>query len=470
MTPSLTEPLSIPDLRTAIAGDVIAPDDAAYDEARATLYGGDLRPVAIVRAAGADDVAVVVRLAAATGLELAVRSGGHSGAGHGSTDGGLMLNLGAMKGLDIDVAGRTVWAETGLTAGELTTAVGKHGLVVGFGDTGSVGIGGITTGGGVGYLVRKYGLTIDNVIAADVVTADGELVRTDADQHPDLFWAIRGGGGNFGVVTRFQYRLQALPSIVGGILVLPATAETVAAVVAAAEAAPEEVSAILNIMPCPPMPFVAEEHHGTLVILAMLAFAGGDVAGVQALAPFRTVATPLADLVRPMPYAELFPSEEEAGPHVFAANRTMFMDRVDHEVAEQIVTELEEHGRVAGTLMSVSQLRVLGGAMARVPAEATAFAHRSSRIMVNLAALVATADELPAHEAWVASFAAALQQGDTGAYVNFVSDAGPEGVHAAYPGRTWDRLVTIKDRYDPTNLFHRNQNIPPGGVGTAAER
>ncbi|MBA2718869.1 MAG: FAD-binding oxidoreductase [Chloroflexi bacterium] len=461
MTPSLTEPLSISDLRAAIEGEVLAPDDADYDAARATLYGGDLRPVAIVRAAGADDVAHVVRLAAAIGLELAIRSGGHSGAAHGTTDGGIQLDLKAMKGIDIDVAGRTVWAETGLTASELTTAVGEHGLVIGFGDTGTVGIGGITTGGGVGYLVRKYGLTIDNVIAADVVTADGELVRTDADHHPDLFWAIRGGGGNFGVVTRFQYRLQTLPSVIGGILILPATADTVADAVAAAEAAPEEVSAILNVMPCPPMPFVAKEHHGKLVVFAMLAFAGGEEAGERALAPFRALATPLADLVRPMSYAELFPPEDEGHPAMFAANRTMFMDRVDREVAERIVTELEEHGRTPGTLMSVSQLRVLGGAMARVPVEATAFAHRSSRIMVNLAALVATTAELPAHEAWVLSFAAALQQGDTGAYVNFVSDEGPERVHAAYPGGTWDRLVEVKNRYDPTNLFRRNHNIPP---------
>jgi FAD/FMN-containing dehydrogenase len=458
-----TDQLSIDALRAAVDGNVIAPDDPGYDEARATLYGGDLRPAAIVRAANAADVAEVVRLAAATGLELAVRSGGHSGVAHCTTDGGIQLDLVAMKDIDIDVAARTVWAETGLTAGEVTTAVGEHGLVIGFGDTGSVGIGGITTGGGVGYLVRKYGLAIDNVIAAEVVTADGELVRADSDQHPDLFWAIRGGGGNFGVVTRFQYRLEALPGIVGGLLILPATADTVAAAIAAAEAAPDELSAILNVMTCPPMPFVAEEHHGQLVILAMITYAGDAEAGALALAPFRAVASPLADLLQAMPYADLFQPEPEGGPHLFAAGRTLFLDHVDHAVADRIVGELEAHVRTSGAVMAVSQLRVLGGAFARVPSGATAFAHRSSRIMVNLASLVAVSDDLPAHVAWVRSFAEGLQQGDTGAYVNFVSEDGPEGVRAAYPGPTWDRLVDVKNRYDPTNLFRRNHNIPPTG-------
>src|SRR5262245_6111012 len=199
--------LSIQDLRAAIHGQVITPDDAEYDAARRVTSGAiDRRPAVIVKVADVDDVRTVVRLARETGLELAIRSGGHSAAGHSVTEGGIVLDLTAMKGLEVDVAGRTAWAETGLTAAEYTAAVGEHGLVTGFGDTGSVGIGGITLGGGVGYLVRKYGLTIDDLLAAEVVTADGVLHRVDADTEPDLFWAIRGGGGNFGVATRFQFR------------------------------------------------------------------------------------------------------------------------------------------------------------------------------------------------------------------------------------------------------------------------
>src|SRR3712207_7222544 len=220
--------VSIPGLRAVFDGRVISPDDDAYDSARGVFYGDtDRHPAAIVRARDASDVSRTVSLAREGGLELAVRGGGHSPAGHGTTDGGIVLDLSGMKNIDIDVPGRTAWAETGLTAGEYTAAAGAHGLATGFGDTGSVGIGGITLGGGIGYLVRKHGLTIDDLLAAEVVTADGELLRVDAERHPDLFWAIRGGGGNFGVVTRFQYRLHQVDTIVGGMLVLPATPEVI---------------------------------------------------------------------------------------------------------------------------------------------------------------------------------------------------------------------------------------------------
>jgi FAD/FMN-containing dehydrogenase len=240
-------------LRASVGGEIITPDDPAYDERRAVASGAyDLHPAAIVRAVDATDVAEVIALAKETGLELAVRSGGHSNAGHGTCDGGIVLDLAAMTGLDIDVAGRTAWVEPGFTAGELNRALSEHGLAVGFGDTGTVGIGGIATGGGIGYLSRKYDLTIDSVIGADVVTADGRLVRADADTHPDLFWAIRGGGGNFGVVTRFGFRLQAVDTIVGGVLVLPATTEVIAGFIAAAEA----------VTPAPPLPVLPPEVHG----------------------------------------------------------------------------------------------------------------------------------------------------------------------------------------------------------------
>src|SRR5919205_2780435 len=238
----------VSELRAALSGRVIVPGDADYDAARTVFYGGfDRRPAAIARVADAADVSRVVSLARESGLELAVRSGGHSSAGHSTTDGGIVIDLSQMKGLEIDLEQRTAWAETGLTAGEYTTAVGAHGLATGFGDTGSVGIGGITLGGGIGYLVRKHGLTIDDLLAADIVTADGRLLRVDAETHPDLFWAIRGGGGNFGVATRFQFRLHEVGTIVGGMLLLPATPQVIASFVSEAEAAPEELSTIANI-------------------------------------------------------------------------------------------------------------------------------------------------------------------------------------------------------------------------------
>jgi hypothetical protein len=359
--------ISVPRLREQVNGRVITPDDPGYDQARQVFYGGfDRHPQVIVQAAGADDVATVVTLARDSGLELAVRSGGHSPAGHGVLDGGIVLDLGALRALEFDAEARTAWAEPGLTAGAYTTAAAERGLATGFGDTASVGIGGITLAGGVGYLVRRHGLTIDDLLAAGVVAADGQRLRVDEQTHPELFWAIRGGGGNFGVVTRLQFRLHPLAQIVGGMLVLPATPEVVAGFVAAAQAAPEELSTIANVMPAPPLPFIPAAQHGKLVVMGMLCYAGEVGAGQRAVAPFRTLATPLADLVRPMPYPGMYPPEEE-GFHPTAVVHTMFLDRVDGDAAETIL----EHLAASDAMMQVAQLRVLGGAMARVPAEAT---------------------------------------------------------------------------------------------------
>jgi FAD/FMN-containing dehydrogenase len=459
LKPSPAQPtISIPQLRAAFDGRVIAPDDPGFEKARAVFYGGfeQLRPAAIIRPADATEVARVVTLARDSGLELAVRGGGHSSAAHGTTDGGIVLDLAAMNALDIDPQQRTAWAQAGLTAGAYTTAAHAHGLATGFGDTASVGIGGLTLGGGVGYLVRKHGLTIDDLLAAEVVTADGQLLHVDADHHPDLFWALRGGGGNFGVATRFQFRLHQVDRVVGSMLILPATAETIAGFVAAADAAPEELSTIANVMPAPPLPFLPSEQHGQLVIFALLVHAGEAAAGERAVAPLRALADPIADLVHPMPYPQIYPPEEE-GFHPTAVGHTMFLDRVDRDAAATILGHLG----ASDAAMRVAQLRVLGGAMARVPVAATAFAHRASRIMVNLAAFYDGPADRAARQGWVDRFAAALQQDDRGAYVNFLADEDQARVRQAYPGSTWERLAAVKRRWDPTNLFHRNQNIPP---------
>jgi FAD/FMN-containing dehydrogenase len=452
-------------LRATFDGRVIAPDDAGYDQARGVFYGSfDRRPAVIVRPADAAEVAGVIALARDGGLELAVRSGGHSLAGHGVSDGGIVLDLSGMRALDIDPQARTAWAQTGLTAGEYTTAVGAHGLATGFGDTGSVGIGGLTLGGGVGYLVRKHGLTIDSLLAAELVTADGQLLRVDGETHPELFWAIRGGGGNFGVATRFQYRLHPVDQVVGGMLLLPATPEVIAGFVAEAEAAPEELSGIANIMVAPPMPPVPEQAHGKLIVMALLCWAGEVEAGERAVAPFRGLATPFADMVRPMPYPEIYQFTEGGPSPDHEAARSLFLAAVDRPTAETIV----EHLQASTAPLAVAQLRVLGGAMARVPADATAFAHRGRRVMAAIGAVWERPEEAATHQAWVTGFAAALRQGDPGVYVNFVGDEGQARVHEAYPGSTWERLAAVKARYDPTNLFRLNQNIPPAPPGDGA--
>ena len=459
-----TTTLDLARLRDRIAGRVIGPDDDDYDALRTVVMGGiDRRPAAIVRVANDDDVQTVVGVARETGLDLAIRSGGHSSKGDSTSDGGIVLDLRDMKRLEIDPGAKTAWAETGLTAGEVTTVAAEHGLAIGFGDTGSVGIGGITTGGGVGYLVRKHGLTIDNVLAADVVTADGQLLRADKDTNPDLFWAIRGGGGNFGVVTRFQYRLVDLPRIVGGILVLPVNAAIIERYIALSEEAPDELSSIANVMPVPPFPGVPEEWLGKLGIFALMTYAGEAEAGQNALQPFRDLAklagldAPIADMLRPMTYPEMyFPDDSDY--HPLAVSYNLLLDRCDRPSAQAIMGHLQ----AIDAPMRVAQLRVLGGAMARVRNDATAFAHRASPIMVNIAAFYEDDADRAKKQAWMEGFASAIRQSDGGAYVNFVGDEGEARIRSAvYPGKTYDRLAEIKRRYDPDNLFHLNQNIPP---------
>jgi FAD/FMN-containing dehydrogenase len=444
--------LSITKLRKTFK-HIITPKDADYDKAR-TVVPGDInrRPAVIIKVTNSNEVAQVISLAKETGFELAIRSGGHSI--YSTTEGGIVLDLSLMKKIEIDTNEKTVWAEAGLTAIELTSATLEHELVIGFGDTGSVGIGGITLGGGVGYLVRKHGLTIDNLLAAEIVTADGNILQIDETNHADLFWAIRGGGGNFGVVTKFKFKLHDLTQSYGGILCLPATPETIASFLREADSAPEALSTIANVMPAPPMPFLAEEHHGKIIIFAMMCYAGDPSEGKKVIQSFRNIAAPLADLLHPMSYAELFPPDD-AEYHPIASSRTMFLDYVDSSVAENILSHLSK----ATGMMSVTQLRVLGGAMARVPEDATAYAHRKSKIMANLAALYQDLNEKSIHETWVDEFQNAIQQSDKGAYVNFINTVGEEELNAAYPSVTLEKLRQVKAKYDPENLFKMNQNI-----------
>ncbi len=453
-------PAPLEQLRASVKGTVITADDPAYERARTVFYGGfDRRPIAVVHVADAADVAAVVNCARAAGLELAVRGGGHSMAGFGVSNGGLVIDLSPMKGLEIDSEQQTLWAEAGLTAGEVTKGAAEHGLAVGFGDTGSVGIGGITLGGGVGYLVRKYGLTIDSLLAAEIVTADGQRLTTDAEHHPDLFWALRGGGGNFGVVTRFKYQLQPVDQIVGGMLILPATAEVIHRFVLEAEAAPDELSAIANVMTAPPMPFLPPEVHGKLIIMGLMAYAGDVNEGESVMARFRALAPPLADMVRPMRYVDSYPPDEE-DYHPLAAGRNLFVDKFDECSAQLIVDRLQS----STAFMAVTQIRVLGGAMARVPNDATAFAHRQRRLMLNVAALYNNPAEAELHEAWTEDFMAALRGDETGVYSNFLGNEGADRLREAYPPATYARLAQIKQRYDPSNLFRLNHNIQPASA------
>jgi FAD/FMN-containing dehydrogenase len=360
-----------------------------------------------------------------------------------------------MKDLDIDADAKTAWVGAGIKAGEYTTATGEQGLVTGLGDSGSVGLGGITLAGGVGFLVRKNGLTIDDLLAAELVTADGELVEVSEDSEPDLFWAIRGGESNFGIATRFKLRLHEISEIVGGMLILPATPEVVTGFLDAADAAPEELSTIANIMVAPPMPMIPEEAHGKPVLMGLFAYVGPVDQADSVFAPFRALADPYADMVRPMRYPELYEGPEPEPQLASGAN--FFKDAIEPAHAEAILEELPK----STAMMKAVQLRVLGGALARVPNDASAFAHRDRRLMVNISAMYADPGEQETHQAWVDGLGEALGKNGAGGYVGFLGDEDEETLRAAYPGGTWERLQGLKRRYDPDNLFRLNHNIPP---------
>ncbi|RJR14868.1 FAD-binding oxidoreductase [Candidatus Microgenomates bacterium] len=442
-------------LQNTFRGKVVLPSDPEYDQLRTPFYGGiDKKPAVIIKVTNAADIKSAIALAKTEKRELAIRSGGHSIPGFCVSDDAVVIDLRDMNNIEINPDEKTAWAEAGCTAGEVTNVLDPHDLVLGFGDTGSVGIGGITLGGGVGYLVRKFGLTIDNLLAAEVVTADGQQLTVSDKEYPDLFWALRGGGGNFGVVTRFKYRLHEFTQAVGGMLLLPAQPKVIVDLMQLTSAAPDELSTIVNIMPAPPMPMVPKEHHGKLIVMVLMMYLGNAETGNKVVAPFRRVVTPIADMIRPMRYKDIFFPEQE-GYHPTAVSRTMFMKNVGEAETQTIVDQLQN----LDAPMRVVQLRRLGGAMTRVPVAATAFAHRRSNIMTNIASFYETEEQKDRRQEWADDIAKKLYQGDDGVYVNFMGTTEMGMLRQAYPGDTWKRLVEVKRTYDPENLFRLNVNI-----------
>lgn len=442
-----------------IAGEVVFPESIAYDEARRTLnLAYDRYPAVVVRAANAADVARSVVFARAQGLRVAVKSGGHSVAGHSMIDGALVVDLAGMKRVVIEPEARIARVQAGATSGDLVAAAGEHGLALTTGDTTSVGMGGLVTGGGIGFMVRKYGLTIDSLISAQVVTADGDIVTANALEHADLFWAIRGGGGNFGIVTEFMFRLAPVGLVLGGLLMLPASREVVRGYLECAAAAPDGLSTIANIGFAPPAPFMPEERVGELVLAVLVCWTGDIAEGEAALAPLRALATPVADVVSPMPYPVLYQfTAHQAAPHA-SAIKSMFADELSDAAIDAM---LASFGRVPSPFCAV-QLRALGGAMARVGNEATAFGHRSTRYLVAaLSAWMDPAESGAAQWAWVNDLWDAIGSEGSGVYVNFLGDEGAARLKEAYPAATMARLAAVKRQYDPGNLFRFNQNIEP---------
>jgi FAD/FMN-containing dehydrogenase len=446
-------------LRSRLRGQLITPDAADYDDARSVLYFNvDRQPRAIVRAADVQDVALVVRYAGERNLPLAVRSGGHSLAYLSVIDDAIVVDLSQMARVSIDPEARIARVQPGATSGALAGPANDYGLALSTGDTHSVGMGGLTTGGGIGFMVRKYGLAIDNLLAAEVVTAAGEIVTASPEDHPDFFWAIRGGGGNSGIVTEFVFRLVPVAQILGGELMLPASREVLRGYLDYAASAPDDLTTIANLIYAPPAPHVPPERVGELVLSILVCWTGDIPAGEQALAPLRALATPVADAVAPMPYPQIYRfTEHQAAPHA-ASIRMMFADELSDEALDAALSAMQR----ASSPFSLIQFRGLGGAMARVANDATAFAHRQRRFFVAIIGLwLDPTQDAAVHEAWTAALWRRIRREGCGVYVNFLEVEGPDRVREAYPPATYARLAAIKRRYDPQNLFRFNQNVPP---------
>jgi FAD/FMN-containing dehydrogenase len=447
-------------LQEQLRGEVIGPGDSAYDQARRVWNARvDRHPALIVRPSDAADVTATVDFARANDLPLAVRGGGHSPAGYGTVDGGLVVDLSAMRRLDIDPGLRLASAEPGPTWGEYNARTHEHGLATPGGDVAAVGISGLTLGGGMGWLMRKHGMTIDNLLAVEVVTANGRLLTASETDNPDLFWALRGGGGNFGIATAFRYRLHPVDTILGGAIVHPATREGLRAYAEATAAAPDELTTITFVLKAPPLPFIPAEAHGTPVHLILPCYLGDPDTGQKALAPLRRLAgrTPLADTTRPMPYPALYDLTAMAAVSRPHAIRNAYLRELADETIEMVLGFIER----ATSPFSLVALRELGGAMARVPLDATAFAHRDKAFYIAADNSWEDEHRPERHIAWTEDFWKAVAPHTDGAYASFLEDEGDDRVRSAYSPATSTRLAAIKRRYDPGNLFRLNPNIRP---------
>lgn len=448
-------------LATRLQGELVLPGDDDYNEARnvwnATI---DRYPALIVRCLTVNDVKTAVTFAHEHHMLVSVRSGGHSIAGFATNDGGMVIDLSRMKAITINAAERTARLEPGLTWAEVARAAHPHGLALTSGDTGSVGVGGLLLGGGMGWMVRKYGLTIDRLRAVELVTADGQFLRASAFENADLFWGLRGGGGNFGVATAFEVDLHPAGIVLGGAVIFDASGvdDLMQAYVRYAATAPDELTTNSMFLHAPPLPFIPEAYHGKPIFMIQVCYTGNLSEGEQVVAPLRSLGKPIADLIAPMPYPSMLTLTEEATMRGFAHDdRSLLLRALDDNALHTLVQE-------ASVFMApgmVIQLRILGGAMNRVSTDATAFAHRNAQALIMVGYMLPQSTHTSYLRASMEQVWQAMRPYAAGAYVNFLTDEGEERVHDAYPPATYARLVALKNRYDPTNLFRLNQNIKP---------
>lgn len=450
------------ELRRVFRGDLVRPDDRAYDEQRRIWNGSiDRFPALVARCAGVADVIAAVRFARASGLLIAVRGGGHSFPGLSLCDGGIVIDLGLMKGIRVDPETRTARVQAGVLLGDLDRATQAFGLVVPSGIVTHTGLSGLTLGGGIGWLMRKYGLTIDQLLSVDLVTADGEQLKASAAENPDLFWGVRGGGGNFGIVTEFEFRLQPLgPIVLAGPIFWPM--EESPSVLRFYRdwiaGAPDELTTIVVHRKAPALPMFPPELRGRLVVAVACCYAGPVEEGEKVLAPLRAFDSPLFDACAPKPFldhqAMFDPSFRPGWWYYFRACDVA-------ELTDEVIDITVEHSLRIRSPLTSFPIWHLGGAAARVGEAETAFHGRAAGHTFNISGMTETADGFDHEKEWVRSFWSALEPHHTSVYVNFLMEEGEERTRQAYGPEKYGRLKALKRRYDPDNVFRLNQNIPP---------
>jgi len=453
--------LNIDRLREQVRGDVITPDDDRYEEARKVRNGMiDKRPTVIVRPVNAGDVIAAVNFARDGELDLAIRGGAHSVPGFGTVDKGLVIDLSRMRGVRVDPEKRTARAEGGATWGDFNAATNAFGLASTGGIISTTGVGGLTLGGGIGYLARGFGLSLDNLVSADVVTADGKFLVASTRENEDLFWAIRGGGGNYGVVTSFEFRLHPVKDIYGGPMFyeLKYANDILHWYRDYIKTAPREMGAFPAFQIAPPLPFIPENRHGDTFALVVACWAGPVDQGERALKPFHDVAPVFAEHVGAMPYPALNAAFDGLYPtglqHYWKANFVK-------ELTDEAIDAHVEHGTRVPAMTSTMHIYPINGACNEVASDETAFAYRDANFATVIAGMWPDPAQNSANIKWVRDYYDATSPlSEAGGYINFMAEDDQGRIKANYRGN-YDRLVDVKRTYDPNNLFHVNQNIKP---------
>lgn len=454
--------IAVDRLRAGFAGQLVGPDSPDYDQARQVWNAMiDRRPALIARCSGAGDVVAAVRFAREHGLLVSVRGAGHNITGNAVCDGGLVIDLSPMRSVQVDPAARTARVGAGATLGDFDRAAQAHGLATPLGINSTTGVAGLTLGGGFGWLSRKYGLTVDNLLSADVVTAAGDTVRASAKENPDLFWGIRGGGGNFGVVTSFEFRLHPVgPEVLCGLVVHPlkAAGDVMRRSRDLLTTGSDELVCWFVMRKAPPLPFLPQEWHGREILAMALCYAGKADDGARAAAPLRALGRPIADVVAPQPYAGW---QTAFDPLLAPGMRNYWKSHDFRGVSDSLIDVLVGAAEQLPDPQCEVFLGQLGGAVGRVAPDATAYAHRDAEFVMNVHARWADRAMDAACIGWARKlFEAAAPFATGGVYVNFMTQDEGDRVQAAY-GANYARLAALKSRYDPTNMFRLNQNIRP---------